>query len=67
MNAYSSSIQNVGRVFLLYPHVENQDMVGDYHFAGLGGRTRTLKIRTVNLLDVLDWKKFIRDFKDIFV
>ena len=42
-------------------------MVGDYHFAGLGGRTRTLKIRTVNLLDVLDWKKFIRDFKDIFV
>ena len=46
---------------------EIQDMVGDYHFAGLGRRTRTLKIRTVNLLDVLDWKKFIRDFKDIFV
>lgn len=66
MNAYSSSIRNAGRVFLLYPHVENRDMVGDYRFVDLGGRNRTLKIRTVNLLDTLDWKKFIGEFEDIF-
>ena len=67
MNAYSSSIKNVERVFLLYPYVERNDIVGDYSFIDLSGRKRVLKIRTVDLMLVLDWKRFVKEFETIFV
>lgn len=67
MNAYSSSIKSVDRVFLLYPYVERNDIVGDYSFIDLSGRKRALKIRTVDLMLVLDWKKFIKEFESIFL
>ena len=66
MNAYSSSIQKVDRVFLLYPYVEKRDIVGNYSFIDLNGRKRALTIRTVDLMLVLDWKKFVKAFESIF-
>ena len=66
MNAYSSSIQKVDRVFLLYPYVEKRDIVGNYSFIDLNGRKRSLTIRTVDLMLVLDWKKFVKAFESIF-
>lgn len=30
------------------------------------GRKRALKIRTVDLMLVLDWKKFVKEFETIF-
>lgn len=66
MNAYSSSIKSVDRVFLLYPYVVRNDIVGDYSFIDLSGRKRALKIRTVDLMLVLDWKKFVKEFETIF-
>ena len=51
MNAYSSSIKNVERVFLLYPYVERNDIVGDYSFIDLS----------------VDWKRFVKEFETIFV
>lgn len=66
MNAYSSSIKSVDRVFLLYPYVERNDIVGDYSFIDLSGRKRAIKIRTVDLMLVLDWKKFVKEFETIF-
>lgn len=67
MNAYSSSIRNVDRVFLLYPYVAKSNIVDDYSFIDLSGRKRTLKIRTVDLMAMLDWKRFISEFESIFV
>ncbi len=67
MNAYSSSIRNVNRVFLLYPYVAKNDIVDDYSFIDLSGRKRALKIQTVDLMVMLDWKKFIKEFESIFL
>ena len=66
MNAYSGSIRKAARVFLLYPHVERGDIVGDYSFADLCGRKRVLKVRTVDLLSMLSWRTFIEEFKAVF-
>lgn len=66
MNAYSSSINNVDRVILLYPYAANSSIVGNYNFIGLGGRKRQLNIRTVDLMKVLDWKAFLKEFEKIF-
>lgn len=66
MNAYSSSIKNVDRVILLYPYTANSSIVGDYNFISLGGIKRKLNIRTIDLMKVLDWKIFLKEFEKIF-
>ena len=65
MNAYSSSIKNVERIILLYPYVSKKSIVDDYSFIDLKGKKRPLKIRTVDLMLVLDWKKFLKGFEKI--
>lgn len=65
MNAYSSSIKNIDRVFLLYPYVRKSNIVDDYSFVDLSGKNRPLKIRTVDLMKILDWKNFIKEFEAI--
>lgn len=66
MNAYSSSIKNVDRVILLYPHTANASIVGNYNFISSAGEKRQLNIRTVDLMKVLDWKRFLKEFEKIF-
>ena len=41
MNAYSSSIKNVERIILLYPHVSKESIVDDYSFIDLKGNVIT--------------------------
>lgn len=65
MNAYSSSINNVERIILLYPHVLKECIVDDYNFIGLAGKKRPLSIRTIDLMLVLNWKKFLSEFKRV--
>lgn len=65
MNAYSSSIKNVERIILLYPYVSKESIVDDYSFIDLKGKKRPLKIRTIDLMLILDWKKFLKEFEKI--
>lgn len=67
MNAYSTSIDDVKEIVLLYPLVKNERMVDDYHFIDKRGSKRPLKIRTIDLMQCLDWRKFLQDFPKIFV
>lgn len=65
MNAYSTSIDDIKEVILLYPLVKNERMVDNYHFIDKGGSKRPLKIRTIDLMQCLNWKKFLSDFPSI--
>lgn len=63
MNAYSSGINNVERIILLYPFVTKAEIVDDYNFLDVNGIKRPLCIRTIDLMLVLDWKCFLDEFK----
>lgn len=65
MNAYSTSIDKVKEIILLYPLVYNKRMIDDYHFIDDKGIKRLLKIRTVDLLQCLEWKTFLKQFPDV--
>lgn len=67
MNAYSTSINNIKEIILLYPLVKNERMVDNYHFIDMSGSKRPLKIRTINLMQCLDWKKFLLNFPNVLV
>lgn len=66
MNAYSTSIKNTERVIILYPYVLDTKMVDDYSFVDNSGEKRLLLIRTVDLMQILDWKAFLFDFESLF-
>ena len=65
MNAYSTSIDDVKRVFILYPYTLNSKMIDDYTFLDRNGVKRDLLIRTVDLMKILDWNDFIKEFESI--
>ena len=65
MNAYSTSICGVDEVILLYPFVQNEQIIDDYHFIDASGNKRSLKIRTVDLMKCLEWKQFLRYFPTV--
>lgn len=56
MNAYSSGIPNVARTIILYPQVDSNSLSGEYTFLG---SNRVLLIRSIDLMECLNWKKFI--------
>lgn len=62
MNSYSTSIDKVKEIILLYPLVYNKRMIDDYHFIDSSGIKRPLKIRTVDLLKCLEWRIFLNEF-----
>lgn len=67
MNAYSSAINNVSKVVLLYPRVsQTEQMVGEYVFIDRNGTQRPLEIRTIDLLECLSWSQFLRSFGESF-
>ena len=67
MNAYSTSIRNVSKVILLYPRVSSSDrLVGYYTLLSSKGANRPLEIRTIDLMECLDWKKFLDSFRKKF-
>lgn len=65
MNAYSTSINGIDEVILLYPLVRNNQIVDNYHFIDANGIKRPLKIRTIDLTRCLEWKQFITDFPKV--
>ena len=66
MNAYSSSIPNVSKVVILYPRLnQTESIVGEYIFLDSLGTRRKLDIKTIDLLECLNWNQFIIDFKEI--
>ena len=68
MNAYSTSIPNVKKVFLLYPLTPNaKRLERDYSFLPQTDTVRELGIRTVDLGRCLRWREFITYFKQIFL
>lgn len=67
MNAYSTSIDGVERVFILYPQVSRNTLGGDYFFIDKSGIKRSLLIRTVDLMKILEWRSFIIEFKSLFL
>ena len=66
MNAYSTGIKNVKKVYLLYPFIQDISFIGDYEFDDELGNIRSLGIRVVDLIGCLNWRQFIEDFKVIF-
>lgn len=65
MNTYSTSIEGADRILLLYPYVNKNAIVDDYHFIDKNGNERQLKIRTVDLLKCLDWKGFLGELEKV--
>ena len=66
MNAYATAIPDVDRVFLMYPHTENDiQFVGDFSFVSNTGALCPLLIRTVDLSKCLNWKDFLAHIKSI--
>lgn len=66
MNAYSTGIKNVKKVYLLYPYIQKISFIGDYEFDDELGNVRPLGVRVVDLVGCLNWKQFILDFKVLF-
>lgn len=66
MNAYSSVIDKVREIFILYPYIEDVDYLGDYKFRDKSGIDRPLGLRMIDLTGCLDIKKFIQDFPSVF-
>ena len=66
MNAYSTSIDGVERVFILYPLVRDTQLVDDYIFIDKSGTKRSLLIRTVDLMKIMEWRNFLTEFESIF-
>lgn len=62
MNSYSTSIDKVKEIVLLYPLVYNKRMINDYHFIDSNGVNRPLKIRTIDLMKCLEWRTFLNEF-----
>lgn len=62
MNAYSTAINDVEEVILLYPLVKKDSIVNDYKFIDVSGMNRILKIRTIDLVKCLDFNTFVNDF-----
>lgn len=67
MNAYSTGIKSVRNIYVLYPRVRDIDFLGDYLFVDKSGMERPLSLRVIDLTGCLNLKKFISDFKSIFV
>lgn len=65
MNAYSTCIPNINKIYLLYPFVGNNSIVNDYHFIDKNDNQRVLKIRTVDLCKCLNWNLFLQELKVI--
>ena len=66
MSAYATAIPSVERVFLLYPHTQNDSQfVGDFSFVSSNGTLCPLLIRTVDLSKCLNWKDFLTHVKSI--
>jgi hypothetical protein len=52
---------------LLYPLLKNEKMIDEYHFIDTIGNKRSLKIKTIDLMECLKWKQFINDFPHALV
>lgn len=68
MNAYSTGINNVSKVILLYPRVSHNDnLVGYYSFlSGANISPRRLEVKTIDLAGCLAWNRFLKDFRTMF-
>lgn len=65
MNAYSSVIDRVKKIYILYPYIQDVDYLGDYKFMDKIGKDRPLGLRVVDLTKCLDMQKFITDFPTV--
>ena len=67
MNAYSTSISNVERVYLLYPKTQNTAAFeDDYEFISEEKNKRILSIRAIDLSNCLNWSLFLNEIKSLF-
>ena len=67
MNAYSTGIGKVERVFLLYPKTSGTvTFSGDYLFTTHAGGNRNLGIRTIDLELCTNWAAFLNEIKALF-
>lgn len=67
MNAYSSSLPHIQKVYLLYPESPHaKSLEGEYSFRTASGEARELGIRTINLAGCLNWRQFVESFPTIF-
>ena len=68
MNAYSSSLPQIQKVYLLYPESPYAKSIeGEYSFKDASGDIRALGIRTVNLAGCLNWRQFVDSFPAIII
>lgn len=67
MNAYSTGIGSIAKVYLLYPETTSTEtFVGDYEFISQDEERRKLGIRSINLSLCTNWNAFLREIKAIF-
>ena len=67
MNAYSTSIPNISKVYLLFPETANtQQFSGDFDFLSFDGHVRELGIRAVDMSRCLNWNDFLLHLKSLF-
>lgn len=67
MNAYSTGIGNIAKVYLLYPETASTEVfVGDYEFISQNEDRRKLGIRSIDLTLCTKWSVFLREIKDTF-
>ena len=67
MNAYSTAIANIKKVFLLYPKTSNSDILtGDYLLKSCVSENRNFGIREIDLGLCTNWKVFIKEVKTLF-
>ena len=67
MNAYSTGLPNISKVYLLFPETANtQRFVGDFEFLSNDGHARKLGIRAVDMSLCLNWNDFLLHLKSLF-
>ncbi len=67
MNAYSTGINNVSKVILLYPRViKNDHLVGYYKLLSCVGELKSLEIKQIDLMECLSWNDFLKSFSRAF-
>ena len=65
MNAYSTNINKVSKVILLYPRVSRSDhLAGHYALLSSVGESRSLEIRLIDLMGCLSWNDFLKTFRE---
>ena len=67
MYAYSTVIEGVKNVILLYPKTVNTDsFAGYYTFLSAACPSRSLEIHTIDVMKCLNWTSFLNEMRDKF-